>query len=361
MFRELRSTIGTVWCSLTHESLMWPVHGQYQCRTCGRRYPAFADAPIAGRPKETASSVVSRLLARASGALIRAAITAFVLTAFVARIADSAELQPATLNAWNAYVSDTGSHIQQRAARGLPFLWVDESPDRAARVRRGDVVVAPVVGHGTEGVPHGLIHDWIGAIFIPGGTVESLWAVVHDYDDYRQMYQPVVTSSRTLACADNSQEFQMIWQRKVLFVSAAMQGHYQAHDVMLDAHRGYSIAEAVEVREIEAYRQPGERLLPPDAGNGFIWRIRSVARYEERDGGVYLEVEAFALTRDIPASLAWMVKPVVNHLSVNSLTTTLRQTRDAVIASPSGSQALASCPIHARGAALIANADGGHL
>src|SRR5579862_8682126 len=87
----------------------------------------------------------------------------------------------------------------------------------------------------------------------------------------------------------------------------------------------------VEVREIQGYRHSDERLLPPDTGNGFIWRIRSMARWEERDGGVYLELEAIALTRDIPSSLAWLVNPVVNHLSINSLRTTLRQTRDAVM------------------------------
>jgi hypothetical protein len=225
---------------------------------------------------------------------------------------------------------------------------MDESPARAARVRRGEVVIAPVVGHGTEGVPHGLVHDWIGAIFIPGATVESVLRVVHDYDNYHRMYQPVVTSSRTLACTDTGQEFQMVWQSKLLFVSAAMRGRYQAHDVLLDAHRGYSIAEAVEVREIEAYRHTGERLLPPDTGNGFIWRIRSVARFEERDGGVYLELEAIALTRDIPASLAWMINPAVKHLSINSLTTTLRQTRGAVLASDVTLETLAACPNRAR-------------
>jgi hypothetical protein len=348
MFARLQSKIGAAWCSLTHESLMWPVHGYYRCRTCGRRYPAFADALVAGRPRETKSLASLRLTPRSSGALIRISIAAVALAAGAAHTALSAGLQPATLNAWNAYVDIAGSHMQERAATGLPFLWMDESPDRAARVRRGEVVFAPVVGRGTEGVPHGLIHDWIGAIFIPGASIDNLWAVVHDYDNYRQMYQPVVSSSRTLACADNNQEFQMVWQRKVLFVSAVIDGYYQAHDVMLDAHRGYSVAEAVEVREIEAYGQAGERRLPPDTGNGFIWRIRSIARYEERDGGVYLELEALALTRDIPASLAWMVKPVVNRLSVNSLTTTLRQTRDAVISSLSRSETLASCPIPSR-------------
>ena len=109
------------------------------------------------------------------------------------------------------------------------------------------------------------------------------------------------------------------------------------------AHRGYRIADAVEVREIAAYRHPEEHLLQPDTGSGFIWRIRSMARIEERDGSVYLELEALALTRDIPAALAWMVNPVVNHLSVNSLTTTLRQTRDAVSASRGSSTSSASC------------------
>lgn len=31
--------IAEIWCSLMHDSPMWPIHGQYQCRTCGRHYP----------------------------------------------------------------------------------------------------------------------------------------------------------------------------------------------------------------------------------------------------------------------------------------------------------------------------------
>lgn len=250
---------------------------------------------------------------------------------FAGNTVQAAELQANTLSAWKERAQASNLRNQERIEGRAPFLWMDESPDRAARVRHGEVVVAPMLGRGAEEVPHGLVHDWIGVTFIPGATVDSVMAVVRDYDAYQHMYRPVVTSSRTIASSDAGQEFQMVWQRKVLFVNAAMQGHYHAHEVLLDAHRGYSVAEADEVREIEDYGHEGERLLPPDTGNGYIWRIRSVARFEERDGGVYLELEAMALTRDIPSSLAWMVKPVVNHLSVNSLTTTLRQTREAVV------------------------------
>ena len=258
-------------------------------------------------------------------------LVAVVLAASALQCTLAADLQRGTLKAWKAYLKGVNFGMRERAASERPFLWIDESPNRAAQVRRGEVVVAPVVGHGTESVPHGLIHDWIGAIFIPGATINDLWSVLHNYDQYRNIYGPAVTSSKALACTDNRQEFQMIWQRKVLLVNAAIQSRCDAHDVVLDAHRGYSLAEAVEVREIEGYGHKKEYLLPPDTGNGFIWRIRSLSRYEERDGGLYLEVNVTALTRDIPETIAWMVYPVVNHVSVNSLRAVLRQTRDAVV------------------------------
>jgi hypothetical protein len=47
MAKELQTELGTLWCNLMHDSPMWPIHGAYQCRTCGRHYPAFREAPAA--------------------------------------------------------------------------------------------------------------------------------------------------------------------------------------------------------------------------------------------------------------------------------------------------------------------------
>ena len=244
--------------------------------------------------------------------------------------ANSEQLQPATIEAWQEYLRGAGVRMQTRVEGRKPFLWMEDEAGRMLRVRRGEVLVAPLVGHGTEAVPNGLIHDWIGAVFIPDATIESLLSVVHDYDRYKEIFKPVVAESQSLNAAETEQEFSMVWRRHVLFVDAAMQGRYRAHDVMIDSHRGYSIVDTITIQEIENYGHAGQRLLPPDIGGGFIWRIHSLSRYEERDGGVYLEIEAIALSRDVPSSLRWLVNPVVNHLSVNSLTTTLRQTRKAV-------------------------------
>jgi len=240
------------------------------------------------------------------------------------------ELQIATVDAWQEYLQGAGASMQVRLGGQRPFLWRDETPDRAARVRRGEVIVAPRAEHGTQAVPGGLIHDWIGAIFIPNATIVSLLRVVRDYDRYKEIYKPAVADSHSLDSGDTAQEFSMVWRGHVLFVNAAMQGHYRAHDVKVGANRGYTVVNTTRLQQIEDYGQRGEHLLPPDTGGGFVWGIHSISRYEERDGGVYVEVEAIALSRDIPASLHWLANPVVNRLSVNALATTLRQTREAV-------------------------------
>jgi hypothetical protein len=240
------------------------------------------------------------------------------------------EMRTNTLQIWNRYVASADSGMQERADGREPFLWADEVAGRSAALQSGKILVEPLAGHGIRSVPNGLIHDWIGAVFIPRATIRSLLAVLRDYDRYKDVYKPAVAASKTLACTDADQRFSMVWQHKVLFVSAAIEGQYSAREFTPGRDRGYNIGDTTEVREIQAFGQAGERLLVPGHGSGFIWRLHSIARYEERDGGVYLELQAIALTRDIPLSLRWLVSPIVNHLSIDSLETSLRQTREAV-------------------------------
>jgi hypothetical protein len=253
------------------------------------------------------------------------------------------ELEPDTLKAWEEYIRNADSRMQTRLDGHGRFLWTDEAPDRCARLQRGEVLVSPVTGRGTQSVAGGLIHDWLGAAFIPKATLEKLLAVVHDYGRYKEFYKPVVADSKVLACTETDQKFSMVWQHRVLLINAAIEGQYQARDFAIDARRGYNIANTTQVRQIEDYGRSGEYLLPPGQGSGFIWGLHSIARYEERDGGVYLELEAIALTRTIPSSLRWIVGPVVNHLSINSMITSLQQTRDAVISLPQWPERIASC------------------
>jgi hypothetical protein len=45
---------------------------------------------------------------------------------------------------------------------------------------------------------------------------------------------------------------------------------------------------------------------------------------------VYLECQAISLSRDVPVGLGWLINPIVRSLPRESLTNTLRETRQAL-------------------------------
>jgi len=50
----------------------------------------------------------------------------------------------------------------------------------------------------------------------------------------------------------------------------------------------------------------------------------------QRDGGVYVQLEAISLTRNIPTGLNWLISPFVTSIPKESLLFTLTHTRDAL-------------------------------
>ena len=119
----------------------------------------------------------------------------------------------------------------------------------------------------------------------------------------------------------------------------ALDMEYETCYFKVDENRWYSITQSTRVQELLHYGQANEQELPPDQGSGFIWRLYSIARYEQRDGGTYIEVEAIALSRDIPAALRWMVNPIVRRVSKNSMVLSLQQTGAAVRLTEAANQA----------------------
>jgi len=241
---------------------------------------------------------------------------------------DGAELKGDTLRTWDAYVET--ANLQMRDRAHATFLWVDESPDRIHRVRGGEILVASVGERNPRPVPSGLIHDWIGAAFIPHARLEDVLSAARDYDHYKNFYQPTVVDSKTLGTAGACDKYSMRVVNKEVVAETALDGEYEACYLQLDARRWYSIGYTTRVQEVRGYGRPDERDLPPGQGNGYVWRLYSIARFEERDGGVYVELEAMALSRDIPVAVRWVVAPIVRNISKTSLLTSLRQMEEAV-------------------------------
>ena len=239
-----------------------------------------------------------------------------------------AELRPETMNAWNEYVQSQNARVKEYSMT-TPFLWSDQSPDRLQRLHKGQILVAPL-GENPHRVPQGLIHHWIGAIFLPGARLDDVMGVVRDYGRYKDVYAPNVIESRLLRQTQTEDTFTLRMLNKAVVGKFALDTDFQDNYKEVSEHRWYNTSITTRVREVENYGSADEHELPADTGLGMIWRLYSISRFEERDGGVYVELEAVALSRDIPRGLRWLVDPVVRRTSRNSMHVSLQKTQEAV-------------------------------
>jgi len=249
-------------------------------------------------------------------------------------VLNAAELREVTRERWDEYTQAAEARLLDYSARGM--LWIDAVPGRRSRVRDGEILASPAGGKSPVSIPHGLVHDWIGAVFVPNVSLEDVFAVVHDYEHYSTYFGPTIHSSQLLSRGhegdDIVESFQVRYVRKALFVTAVFDAEYETVYHRLDDRRWYSTAHSRSIRQIVNHGEANERALPPDDGNGFLWRGCSFMSFEAADGGVYMEQESIALSTTIPFAYRWLVGPFVERLAKSLVTGWLGQTRAAAIA-----------------------------
>jgi hypothetical protein len=260
--------------------------------------------------------------------IIWTVLTAGLLILAASLTSKASELNPETVAAWDRYIQSQSARVEADS-HGRSFLWSDETPDRSQRLRNGEIIIA-TMGENPKPVPHGLIHHWIGAIFIPNTGLADVLKIVRDYDNYKQFYAPNVIDSKLLHQAGTADAFSFRMLNKTVVSKFAIDAEFQSSYTALDQNHWYSIGYSTMVREIDGFGEANERELRPGSGHGFIWRLYNVSRFEGRDGGVYVELEAVALSRDVPPSVRWLVNPVVRRVSKSSLAVSLRNTESAV-------------------------------
>jgi hypothetical protein len=242
----------------------------------------------------------------------------------------AATLRPETKAAWDAYLQAANAAMQDRLQPGAHFLWVDDEPGRAEAIRTKGLYIAPVGRHIPKKVPSGLIHDWLGVGFVPNVKIEDILRIVRDYDRYKEIYQPGVIDSVSHGSDGVKDLFSMRLANRSVVSKTALDTDDEASYIRVDDRRWYGFSNTTHIWEVDKFGTPGQRTLPEDQGTGLIWRLSSITRLEERDGGVYAELEAIALSRDIPAAFRLFVTPIVRRVSRDSLATSLHQTKVAI-------------------------------
>jgi hypothetical protein len=256
--------------------------------------------------------------------------TTFLLITLAVASIRAATLRPETKEAWDAYFRRANDAMQARLQNGSHFLWLEEEPGRMEYVRTKGPLIGPINKQVPIKISHGLIHDWLGAGFLPGARIEDILHVVRDYNSYKKIYRPGVIDS--LAHSSNGEKdlFFMRLANRSVISKTALDSECEAHYIRVDDHRWYAYSNTIHIQELAHFGTPEQQVLPEDTGTGLIWRLFSITRLEEQDGGVYAELEALALSRDVPAALRLFAAPIIRRVSRDSLATSLHQTKIAI-------------------------------
>lgn len=241
------------------------------------------------------------------------------------------KLRPETVEGFNRYVKVTEESLRKQWEGQKSFLRIYDNPRILARVRKGEVVVERLNSDKHSMAPGGIVHDWIGTLYIPEIRVESVLRVLQDYNRHKQIYPEVIDSR--LIKHENNTYWSYLRLRKKKVLTVVLNSDHEAHYYQVDQNRWYCRSYSLRIAEVNAPGTPSERELPVGEDHGFLWRLYAYWHLDGDKEGVFIECRSLSLTRDVPYGLGWIINPIINDLPRESLKGTLESTRTAVLAS----------------------------
>ena len=252
----------------------------------------------------------------------------------VVAVVNAADLQAKTLEAWERYVLVTEARMQTELDGEAPFLWIDRLPEddrdaAYARLGAGEVVIDRLEtrdGDDKIGVPDGTVHHWIGTVLITGVTLDHTIALVQDYDRYAEIYSPDVREARLLN--QEGSRFRVYFQFFTKNVwTVVLNTEHDVEYQHLGSARVHVPSYSTRILEVEHPDTPDARERLEGHDRGTMWRFNNYCSFEARDGDVYMQCESITLSRGIPFLLSAFLRPFVNGVPREKLTSTLDATR----------------------------------
>jgi hypothetical protein len=247
-------------------------------------------------------------------------------------------LKPETLNAFNHYVSLTEARIKTQVSDPKVFLYVNSLPalqrnQALATLKQGGIYMAAMTTLAATGgeiaISDGMVHHWLGAVFIPGASMADVLTVVQDYDHKPDVYPDVVKSR--LISRDGNHFIVSMRFREHDVLTITMDTDHDVTYTEVDPGRWCIRSYSTRISQVQDAGTPSEHNLRDGQDDGYLWRVDTFWRLLQQGGGVYVEVEAVSLSRDIPSGLNWLIKPFITSVPRNSLHNTLECTRSAVL------------------------------
>jgi len=224
--------------------------------------------------------------------------------------------------AFNSYIGGVEARLAREHASAGSIL----APVDLARVRQGELVIEDLKPARSKDLDGALLQDWRGTAFVPGAKAADFERVMKDFAAFPRNFSPQILQTSAVTKPDDQYQVAMRVRQKHI-ITVVLDMDYDTKFVRLDrdgAARGYSISRSTRVAEVDGAGTPQERVLPSNEDHGYLWRINNYWTYEERDGGLYIQIESVTLSRSAPAGLGWAVKPFIQSVPRESLEFTLR-------------------------------------
>jgi hypothetical protein len=241
-----------------------------------------------------------------------------------------AEPTPAAVLAFNSYISVVESRLAQQHRSQNGFLVsLASGREGEQRLRGGELVVEQLPVPSGAAFPGALLHHWRGTAFAPGAKAADFQKLMRNFNAYPQHFGPQVTTAKVLSQQDDH-FLAMMRVRQHHVITVVMDSTFDVTFAHLDPAHGYSISRSTNISEIDSPGTRSERPLNSSDDHGFLWRLNTYWSYEERDGGLYMQIESVSLSRSIPSGLGWVAKPFVESVPRESMEFTLRSACNAL-------------------------------
>ena len=281
--------------------------------------------------------VISNLIAIATCATINFAASntavfksipaAALLVLVLVPASASADPSSATLAGWRAYEAQLeAAYAASLAAPAGQFFAHDRAalaPGWRPAVLNGTPSVVKIEAGRVE---EGKIHHWVGAMFLPGVTVDgAIERLKASAGHESESYEDVLASKLIERHDDRVRVFMKLRRDSVITVT------YNTEHVVdyrrVTGSRALVRSVATRIAELAAAGTPQEHEKPSSDDNGFLWRLNAYWRYEAVAGGVIVECESVSLSRPVPLLIRPVANPVVDRIARESLQRTLTSLR----------------------------------
>jgi len=256
--------------------------------------------------------------------------------------ARATDLKPGTSAACDRYVKATEARMEDDV-RLNQFLVIDRLPDSQrqeayGQVRSGQIYIEEMhteQEHHPISVPGGLIHHWAGVMFIPKGTLLEVLAVLNDYSNEPEIYKPEIRKAKLIEKKGmESKIYLQLFNKSIITV--VLNGYFTIVETPLGPTRSESASRSTRIVEVENPGSPDEHERNDGGDHGYMWRLNSYWRIEEKDGGVYIQNESVTLTRTVPIMLAWIINPLTKSIPRDVLVHMLTDTQKAILQTGAG-------------------------